>query len=190
MVSPVEPIAKPEDQRMHQRSVSISHPAEWLAFVRIVVGLYFVKALWQKLELVGGVLPIPMASARWIETMPKLVSKQAAENPVLWYKHFLEGTVLQNPALFAHLTAVGETAVGLGLTLGFLNGLSSAVGLAMALAYGLATQWMSPGQRGFHLVLVACMIAFYGARAGRRWGIDEIIASRNPDSPLARRPFS
>lgn len=175
---------------MHQRSVSMSHPAEWLAFLRIVIGLYFVKALWQKLELVGGVLPIPMASARWIETMPKIVSKQAAENPLLWYKHFLEGTVLQNPALFAHLTAVGETAVGLGLTLGFLNGLSSAVGLAMALAYGLATQWMSPGQRGFHLVLVACMIAFYGARAGRRWGIDEIIASRNPDSPLARRPFS
>src|SRR5688572_33074746 len=123
---------------MHQRTAGMSHPAEWLAFLRVVVGLYFVKALWQKLELLGGVIPIPMASVRWIETMPKIVAKQASENPILWYKHFLEGTVLQNPAIFAHLTAVGEAAVGIGLTLGLLNGLSSAVGLAMVLAYGLA----------------------------------------------------
>jgi uncharacterized membrane protein YphA (DoxX/SURF4 family) len=176
---------------MHQRPTpGMSHPAEWLVFLRLVVGLYFAKALWQKLVLVGGVIPIPVASERWIETMPKLVAKQASENPILWYKHFLEGTVLQNPGLFAHLTAVGEAAVGVGLTLGLLTGLSSTVGLAMVLAYGLASQWMSPGQRGFHIVLAGCMIAFFGARAGRRWGIDEIIARRNPDSVLARRPFS
>ena len=167
-----------------------SHSAEWMAFLRIVVGLYFVKALWQKLELVGGVLPIPLASTRWIETMPKVVARQAAENPIGWYKHFLEGTVLQNPAMFAHLTALGETVVGIGLTLGLLNGLSSAIGFSMALAYGLATQWMSPGQRGFHIVLVALMIAFFGARAGRRWGIDAVIARRRPDSIWARRPLS
>jgi hypothetical protein len=49
---------------------------------------------------------------------------------------------------------------------------------------------MSPGQRGFHIVLVACMIAFFGSRAGRRWGVDAAIARRNPDSLWARRPFS
>jgi uncharacterized membrane protein YphA (DoxX/SURF4 family) len=174
---------------MDQRN-GMSHPPEWLAFLRVVVGLYFVKALWQKLELVGGVIPIPLSSGRWIETMPKIVARQASENPILWYKHFLEGTVLQHPTLFAHLTAVGEAAVGIGLTLGLLNGLSSAVGFSMVLAYGLATQWMSPGQRGFHIVLVALMVAFFGARAGRRWGVDEIIARRKPDSLLARRPFS
>jgi uncharacterized membrane protein YphA (DoxX/SURF4 family) len=139
---------------------------------------------------VNGLIPVPAASSRWIETMPKIVARQASENPILWYKNFLEGTVLEHPALFAHLTAVGEAAVGLGLTLGLLNGLSSAVGFTMALAYGLATQWMSPGQRGFHLVLVACMVAFLGARAGRRWGIDAIIARRKPHSVLARRPLS
>jgi uncharacterized membrane protein YphA (DoxX/SURF4 family) len=167
-----------------------SQAAEWMAFLRIVVGLYFVKALWQKLELVAGVIPLPMASGRWIETMPKIVARQASENPIGWYKHFLEGTVLQNPTLFAHLTALGEVAVGIGLTFGLLNGLSSAIGFSMALAYGLATQWMSPGQRGFHIVLVALMIAFFGARAGRRWGLDAVIARRNPDSFLTRRPWS
>ncbi len=175
---------------MHHRTPGMSHPAEWLAFLRIVVGLYFVKALWQKLELVAGVIPIPAASARWIETMPKIVTRQAAENPILWYKQFLEGTVLQNPELFAHLTALGETAVGIGLTLGLLNGLSSGVGFSMALAYGLATQWMTPGQRGFHLVLLALMVALFGARAGRRWGLDAVIARRKPNSVLAKRPWT
>lgn len=175
---------------MQPRGTDMSRPQEWLAALRIVVGLYFAKALWQKLELLGGVLPVPMASGRWIETMPKLVARQAAENPILWYKQFLEGTVLQHPAVFAHLTAVGEAAVGIGLTLGLLTGLSSAVGLSMAVAYGLATQWMSPGQRGFHIVLVSLMVAFFGARAGRRWGLDEIIARRKPESWLAKRPWT
>ena len=38
--------------------------------------------------------------------------------------------------------------------------------------YGLATQWMSPGQQGFHIVLFALMLAFFFARAGRTWGLD------------------
>ena len=72
--------------------------------------------------MLGGVLPFPGASARWIHTMPKIVAKQAAENPILGYKHFLENTVLTHPELFAHLTAWGETIAGMGLTLGLLTG--------------------------------------------------------------------
>ena len=41
--------------------------------------------------------------------MPNIVTKQASENPILFYKHFLENTVLTHPELFAHLTALGET---------------------------------------------------------------------------------
>jgi hypothetical protein len=71
---------------------SMSHPDRWLAFVRIVVGLYFAKSFVTKLGLVmvGGVLPLPGATERWIATMPKIVAKQAADNPILFYKHFLE----------------------------------------------------------------------------------------------------
>ena len=50
---------------------SMSHPDRWIAFLRIVVGLYFAKAVYTKLGLVmvGGVLPLPGASERWIHTM-------------------------------------------------------------------------------------------------------------------------
>jgi thiosulfate dehydrogenase [quinone] large subunit len=173
-------------------AVSTNHPAEWLAVLRIVVGLYFVKSLVTKMTLVllGGVVPIPAVSARWLEVMPKLVTKQASENPIAFYKHFLEATVLPNSSLFAHLTAWGETVVGIGLTLGLLTGVASLIGVVLVVNYGLATQWMSPGQQGFHLVLFFLMLAFLFARAGRTWGLDAWLARTRPRSLLARRPLS
>ena len=62
--------------------------------------------------------------------------------------------------------------MGLGLVLGLLTGLAALVGLYLALNFGLATQWMSFGQQGFHLLLTTSMIVFLGARAGRVWGLD------------------
>jgi uncharacterized membrane protein YphA (DoxX/SURF4 family) len=172
--------------------VTMSHPVEWLAVLRIVVGLYFVKSIVTKMSVVmlGGVLPIPAVSERWLTVMPKIVTKQASENPVAFYKQFLEGTVIPHSSTFAQLTAWGETVVGIGLTLGLLTGLASLVGLLLVLNYGLATQWMSPGQQGFHLVLFFLMVAFFFARAGRSWGLDAWLAPRKSGSLLARRPLS
>lgn len=173
-------------------TIDMESPSRWLALLRVVVGLYFFKALWTKLTIVlaGGFLPLPVVSGRWIETMPKIVAKQASENPVLFYKAFLEGTVLPNALLFAQLTAWGETLVGLGLTFGLITGLSSLGGLLLVTSYGLATQWMSSSQLGFHLVLGTCMAAFFLARAGRAWGLDAWLAWRFGERWFTRRPFA
>ena len=52
-------------------------PADALpcSVLRIVVGLYFVKSLVTKMSvmLLGGVLPMPAVSGRWLEVMPKIV---------------------------------------------------------------------------------------------------------------------
>jgi len=175
-----------------RQPVTLVQPAQWLAALRIIVGLYFVKSLVTKMSIVmvAGFIPVPMTSPRWIEVMPKIVARQASENPVVFYRHFLENVVLQHSNLFAHLTAWGETAVGLGLTLGLFTGLAALIGLFLVTNYGLATQWMSPGQQGFHIVLFALMLAFLCARAGRVWGLDGWLARSNPRSRLARRPFS
>jgi thiosulfate dehydrogenase (quinone) large subunit len=179
-------------QHTTPRPVTMTHPAQWLAVLRIVVGLYFVKSLVTKMSLVwlGGVVPIPAVSERWLTVMPKIVAKQASENPILAYKHFLEDTVLPHSSVFAHMTAWGETVVGIGLTLGLLTGVASLIGLVLVINYGLATQWMSPGQQGFHLVLFFLMLAFFFARAGRTWGLDRWLTARRPLSLLSRRPFS
>jgi uncharacterized membrane protein YphA (DoxX/SURF4 family) len=172
--------------------ITMHHPAEWLAVLRIAVGLYFVKSLVTKMTIgmVGGFLPLPAVSERWITVMPKIVTRQASENPLVFYKNFLEDTVLTHPALFAQLTAWGETAVGIGLTLGLLTGMASLVGLFLVVNYGLATQWMSPGQQGFHLILSVLMLSFFFARAGRTWGLDGRIVNANPKSWMARRPLT
>ena len=95
-------------------TVDMSHPSRWLAVLRILVGLYFVKALWTKLDLVflGGFFPWLGVEPRWIEAMPQIVTRQAAENPILWYKAFLEHTVLPNSVMFAKMIAWAETLVG------------------------------------------------------------------------------
>jgi uncharacterized membrane protein YphA (DoxX/SURF4 family) len=166
-------------------------PERWIAVLRIVVGLWFVKSIITKVTIVllGGVLPVPAASARWVATMPKLLTRYAAENPIGGFKHFIETTVIPDAPFYANLTALGETAVGLGLTLGFCTMLAAAVGLVLVTNYGLATQHMSPGQQGFHVLLFACMIIFIATRAGRRWGLDGWLRARYPRSWLARLPL-
>jgi thiosulfate dehydrogenase [quinone] large subunit len=154
-------------------------PQLWIAVLRVVVGVWFVKAVWTKLTLAYafGTIPYPVVSPRFIQFHPKRVAEFAAGNPVGWYKDFLEGTVLSNPALWATLQTWGEVAVGIGLVLGLFTGLSALVGLFLVLNYGLATQWMSPGQQGFHVMLTTAMLMFLAARAGRAWGIDGLILS-------------
>lgn len=167
---------------------ALRFPERWLAVLRVVVGLWFLKALFTKLSvtLAWGFLPVPTASERWIQTMPGLVARYAEDNPVGFFKDFLQHTVIPHGQLFAQLTAFGEVAVGLALTLGCLTTLASALGLWLVLNYGLATQWMTPNQRGFHIVLAALMIAFFATRAGRCWGLDGWLRTRYPRSQLVR----
>jgi len=155
-------------------------PQAWLALLRVVVGAWFVKAVWTKLAIgfAGGVLPYPMVSPRFVAFHPKRVAEFAAGNPIGWYKDFLEQTVLPHAGLFATLQVWGEVAVGIGLTLGLLTRLSALVGLYLAVNFGLASQWMSFGQQGFHLLLVTSMIIFIGAGAGRAWGLDALLFRR------------
>ncbi len=164
------------------------NPDRWLVLLRIVVGVWFLKAVWTKLTLsfLWGVIPYPAVSSRFLNFHPKRVAEFAAGNPVGWYKEFLEATVLPNTKLFATLQAYGEACVGIGLVLGLLTGLSAVVGLFLALNYGLATQWMSFSQQGLHLLLVTSMVIFLGSRAGRTWGFDRVLLRATRESRLLR----
>jgi thiosulfate dehydrogenase [quinone] large subunit len=165
----------------------IRHPEGAIVALRLVVGLWFVKSIVTKLGIVwvGGV-PLPGASERWVGVMPKLLTRYAEGNPIDGYRQFLLESVIPHSRLFANLTALGETAVGIGLTLGCLTVLASAIGLVLVSSYGLATFWQGPSQQGFHLLLISCLIVFIVTRAGRRWGLDGWIRERHPDWALAR----
>jgi uncharacterized membrane protein YphA (DoxX/SURF4 family) len=158
----------------------MKRPEFWIALLRVVVGAWFIKAVWTKLtvEFLWGVVPYPAVVPRFVAFHPKRVAEFAAGNPVGWYKDFLEHSVLPHSATYAALQAYGEAAVGVGLVLGLFTGLAALVGLFLSLNYGLASQWMSFGQQGFHLLLITSMIIFLGARAGRAWGLDARLFGR------------
>ena len=167
-----------------------SPAGQGLAVIRVIIGCWFAKALFTKLALLGGVLPLPYASDRWIETMPKIVAKQMAENPHASYKAFVEGTVLTNAPLFANLTAIGEAVAGTLLVLGLFNGLGAITALVLALNYGTATWHISPANQGFHWTLVAALIGILWGRAGLTWGLDGWLAGRKPGWWGSKRPWS
>jgi PQQ-dependent catabolism-associated beta-propeller protein len=152
-------------------------PQIWIALLRIVVGGWFIKAVWTKLTLAfaWGIFPYPAVSQRFIGFHPKRIAEFAAGNPVEPYKRFIEETVLPNAQLFARLQAYGEAVVGFGLLMGLCVGITALIGLLLCINYGLATQWMSFGQQGFHILLITSMLIFLGARAGRSWGLDGLI---------------
>jgi PQQ-dependent catabolism-associated beta-propeller protein len=150
----------------------MNHPDRAVALLRVVVGAWFIKAVWTKVGVAAGAVPYPIVSPRFMAFHPKRVAEFAAGNPIGWYKDFLETTVLPHAALFATLQTIGEVAVGVGLLFGVLTRLAAVVGLFLALNFGLATQWMSFGQQGFHVLLITSMVIFLITGAGRRWGLD------------------
>jgi uncharacterized membrane protein YphA (DoxX/SURF4 family) len=154
----------------------------------VLVGLWFLKSLFTKVTIVlaWGFVPVPAATARWVVVMPKLLQKYAAENPIGWYREFLLDTVIPHSHVFAHVTAIGEVAVGLSLTLGALTLLGSFFGSLQVIFYGLAVQHMSSGQQGFHVMLFGMMLAFFFSRAGRAYGFDAWLIERYPGGPWKR----
>lgn len=168
-----------------RRRSTVRHADRWLAVLRIAVGAWFLKSVVTKLGVVwvGGV-PLPGPSERWVAFMPQRVEEFAAGHPFAWYASFLRDVVVPNGELFAQLTAYGEAAIGIGLTLGLLTTPAAVVGVVVAGNYLLSTFWMSPGQMGFHLLLVTCMVAFAGARAGMVWGLDGWVRRRRVRVPL------
>ncbi|MBX6366105.1 MAG: DoxX family membrane protein [Gemmatimonadetes bacterium] len=155
-------------------------PARWIAALRILVGVYFAKAIVTKVgwTLLAGAIPVPGATERWARFLPKRVAEFAAGNPIPWYHDFLMQVAVPNAHLFATLTALGEAAVGIGLTLGLFTGAAATGGLLLVLAYGLASFWRGTSELGFHMMLLASMLIFIGAAAGRVWGLDGWLLRR------------
>ena len=162
-------------------------PDRWLAVLRIGVGAWFLKGILTKVNftLLWGFVPFLEANVRWTRVMPIIVNSFASEHPVEWYGAFLVDTVVANPSLFANLTALGETAVGVGLVLGIATRPVSLVGLFIMANYGLANFWTGFSQQGFHALLVLCMLAFAVAGAGRAWGADGWLRDRYPNAWLS-----
>jgi thiosulfate dehydrogenase [quinone] large subunit len=157
-----------------------SAAARSLALIRIVVGGWFLKTMVTKVSWVMlGILPVPVASSRWIGFLPHRLAEYAQNNPLGWYRDFLLNVAIPHAPVFAWLTAFGEVCVGLALVLGVFTEFAAGIGLLLTLSYALATFHLGMAQQGFHLVLATCMVAFMSGHAGLVWGLDGILRNRS-----------
>lgn len=148
------------------------HAGQWLAVLRIATGAWFIKAIWTKWVLIGGILPVPMASQRWIETMPRILEGYAEINPLAFLSSILRHSVIPNVEIFAHLTAIGEGLVGIGLTFGLLTRTSAVGGFFLLLCYEFGALGLPFSRHGLRLLMIVAVVAFFFARAGAIWGCD------------------
>lgn len=148
-----------------------SSSANGLALVRVTIGAMLV---WVFFENLGKGLYTPAGYAGLINYYIK-----SGHSPAAWKA--VMGLVASHAAMAAPGQALTEIGLGILLVLGLLT---RPVGF-IAFLY-LGSLWMSEWGTAWIwelLVPVLASLALAIGRAGRTWGVDALLARRQPDSP-------
>lgn len=116
--------------------------------------------------------------------MTVFLQNLAPENAHGFRRGFLEAAVLPNPEFVAARVLAGEAVAGLGLLTGAATRLSGAVAALLTLNYMLAEgAWVwTPSSNDAAFLVIALVVT--AAAAGRRLGVDRMLAERYPRIPL------
>lgn len=149
---------------------SQSHAASGLALVRLIVGSMFVSVFFENL---GKGAYTPAGYAGVINFYIK-----NSHSPGAW--KWVLGLMAGHAAMAGPMQAVMEISVGILLIIGLLT---RPVALVAFLFLGslwvteLGTSWIWE-----LLVPVVASLGLVVGRAGRAWGVDSLLARRNPSS--------
>ena len=147
--------------------------SQWLAILRIGVGLWWIKSVFHKplRKFVGGQM------ADWTESL-------ADNHPIPAFGGMIKSLVGGNRSWFPYLVVAGELATGIGLTLGFLTPIAAAVGIFMNLNY-LALAGVRPKDRsvnpayqceqGQNINMILAQVIIFVLAAGSVWSIDSLL---------------
>lgn len=159
---------------LQKDATNVAPPAEaanGLAIVRLTVGAMFV---WVFFENLGKGLYTPAGYAGLINYYIKQGHSPAAWKAVM-------GLAASHAAMAAPLQAVTEISLGILLVIGLLTRPVAFV----AFLY-LASLWVSEWGTAWIWELLVPVLASLGVavgRAGRTWGVDALLARRQPSSP-------
>jgi len=107
----------------------------------------------------------------------------ADTTPFHWYAHFLNSVVIPNSAVLGRVQMVGELVVFAGfLLVGFLTPVACV--LASLFFVGVLLGSWAIDWQGTYVLLIAMLLSVGVARAGRIWGVDALLARRNPKPRL------
>jgi uncharacterized membrane protein YphA (DoxX/SURF4 family) len=145
--------------------------ANGLAIVRLTIGAMFV---WVFFENLGKGLYTPGGYAGLIKYYIEHSHSPAAWKAVM-------GLAANHAAMAAPLQAMTEISLGILLIIGLLTRPAAFV----AFLY-LGSLWISEWGTSWIWELLVPVLASLGlavGRAGRAWGVDALLARRNPSSP-------
>jgi uncharacterized membrane protein YphA (DoxX/SURF4 family) len=145
--------------------------ARGLAIVRITIGAMFVWVFFENLGK-GGYTPAGYAGV--INDYIKM-----SHSPAAW--KWVMGFMASHAAMAAPLQAATEISLGILLVIGLCTrpaGIVAFLFLASLWVSELGTSWIWE-----LLVPVVASLGLAVGRAGRAWGIDALLARRNPVSP-------
>jgi thiosulfate dehydrogenase [quinone] large subunit len=159
---------------------SMAFTPRWLhgaAVVRILFGmLWGIDAIFKWLPgfVDGRTLPDELGGASKV-TVPV----------VHQWLEFWNGVGLSNPSLFAHLIAIIETLVAIGLVLGLFSNVAFVGSALLSIgiwtgAEGMHLPWFQPGQTdlGPSVGYIFASLGLFFAAAGATWSIDSLLVNR------------
>ena len=152
-------------------SASLLDAANGLALVRLTIGAMFV---WVFFENLGKGLYTRAGYAGLINYYIK-----ASHSPAAWKA--VMALAASHSAMAAPMQAITEISLGILLVIGLLTRPAAFV----AFLY-LGSLWVSEWGTSWIWELLVPVLASLGlavGRAGRRWGVDTLLAKRQPSSP-------
>ena len=142
--------------------------AEWLAILRIGVGLWWLESVRHKNipDFVRG------GSMGWVESLTK-------DHPIPAFASMVRRVSLSTPrrrVVTSWLVVLGEFSVGVSLTLGFLTPAGAIVGAFLNLNYFLLAGVPGDyGEQGQNSMMFLISVVIFANGAGMTWGLDAAL---------------
>lgn len=143
--------------------------ALWLALLRVLTGVIFLQAGWEKLAEPG-----------FVPGMGKTLGYFASKNPYPWMASLLQNVAIPNASFFGLLFSWGELLVGLSLILGILSQVGLLGALAMSLTFYFAAGWTGPSTATANEIMAVAEAIMLLAFAGKVLSVDQFLYSRFP----------
>jgi thiosulfate dehydrogenase (quinone) large subunit len=142
----------------------ILDPDQWLAVLRIGVGLWWLESWRHKNRrawLQEG------AGINWAASV-------AEKHKWPFVRRGFERVVLPRKRLMAHLVVFGELAIGLGLVVGFLTPIAALAGLVLNVLYFtlMINDWAEQGQNS---MMALIEVVILGTQAWQTWSLDSAL---------------
>jgi uncharacterized membrane protein YphA (DoxX/SURF4 family) len=160
-----------QEQNESVSLVNRSYAANGLAVVRLIIGAMFVSTFFENL---GKGLYTPRGYANLINYYIT-----SGHSPAVWKS--VMALAASHAAMAAPMQAITEISLGILLLIGLLTRPVAFVAFLF-----LGSLWVSEWGTAWIwelLVPVGAALALAVGRAGRTWGVDALLARRNPSSP-------